>query len=310
MSWYPKKVDISPTVSLSEAELTVLDGITAGTVTGSKAVVVNSTKDIGDFRNLDAQNIDAGAADGTEGTVDVFPTTASKGKITIQCADNTTDHALIITNEALNGASKTATFPAVTGYVAESTAALTLAEVDVLQDVTPGTTAAGKVVTTAAGTNKVAALDITDLKIGGTSVGSTAAQLDAAVAGTPLIYRTNHLTAAVEAGGAVVVPAVAGKKFKVLDLMMRANGGNAANATTIEITEESAGTVFLSHVVADMTSGTWVHQVGGTVVITGMTAGGLTGTANKGLHLSATGGAGLDTCTSVDVIVTGYYTTT
>ena len=52
------------------------------------------------------------------------------------------------------------------------------AELAVLDGVTPGTTAAGKVVTTAAGTNKVASLDITDLKVGGTSVTSTAAELN------------------------------------------------------------------------------------------------------------------------------------
>jgi hypothetical protein len=60
-----------------------------------------------------------------------------------------------------------------------STVSLSEAELTMLDAVTPGTTAAGKVVTTAAVTNKVAALDITDLKIGGTSVTATAAQLNA-----------------------------------------------------------------------------------------------------------------------------------
>lgn len=258
---------------------------------------------------------------------------------------------------AIGGVTVTATAAEINAMAGQG---LSSAELAMLDGVTPGTTAAGKVVTTAAGTNKVAALDITDLKVGGTSVsataaelnyndragavgvaeasktavlganknldefhtaalylgaaagtllGSTAAQIDAAVAGTPLVYRTRHLAAAVESGGAVCVPAVAGEQFQVLNLCMRAYGGNAANATTIEITEETAGTVFLSHVVADMTSGAWVNQVGGTVVITGMTAGGLTSAANKALVLSATGGTGLDTCTGVDVIVCGYYTT-
>lgn len=80
---------------------------------------------------VNATNIDAGAS-GTAGTVDVFPTTASKGKLTIQAADNTTNHNLIVTNQAVNGANKTITLPALTGYAAVSTAALTLAEVDVL----------------------------------------------------------------------------------------------------------------------------------------------------------------------------------
>lgn len=46
MGWYPKKVDISPTVSLSEAELAVLDSVTAGTVAAGKAVVPTADKHI------------------------------------------------------------------------------------------------------------------------------------------------------------------------------------------------------------------------------------------------------------------------
>jgi hypothetical protein len=67
-----------------------LDGVTAGTVTASKAVVVDSNKDIGDFRNVDVTNLDAGLS-GTAGTVDIFPTTASKGKLILSCTDQTGD---------------------------------------------------------------------------------------------------------------------------------------------------------------------------------------------------------------------------
>lgn len=65
-------------------------GATAGTVTASKAVVVDSNKDIAAFRNLTATNLDAGAS-GTAGSVDVFPTTASKGKVAITKTANTND---------------------------------------------------------------------------------------------------------------------------------------------------------------------------------------------------------------------------
>jgi hypothetical protein len=70
---------------ISAAELAVIDGVTAGTVTASKAVVVDSSKNIGDFNNLDAVNIDAGAS-GAAGSVDVFPGTAARGKLAIACA--------------------------------------------------------------------------------------------------------------------------------------------------------------------------------------------------------------------------------
>ena len=138
---------------------------------------------------------------------------------------------------------------------------------------------------------------------------STAAQIDAAVAGTPLVYRTNVTTALINAGATPVVPAVAGKKFQVMQIMMRANGGNAGGADTVAVVEETAGTVFLSHVVADLTDGAWNNHVNGTPVITGITAGGTTGTANKALLAAKSGAGALDTCASVDFIVVGFYTT-
>lgn len=75
---------------LTTTEMTVLDGVTAGTVTASKAVVVDSNKDASAFRNVTVTNLDAGAS-GTAGSVDIFPTTASKGKVAITTADNTGD---------------------------------------------------------------------------------------------------------------------------------------------------------------------------------------------------------------------------
>jgi hypothetical protein len=42
---------------ISESEIGVLDGVTAGTVTADKAVVVDSNKDISSFRNLTATNL-------------------------------------------------------------------------------------------------------------------------------------------------------------------------------------------------------------------------------------------------------------
>jgi hypothetical protein len=144
-----------------------------------------------------------------------------------------------------------------------------------------------------------------------TTMTSQASQIDAMVSGPVNTYRTQHLAAAVEAGGAVCVPAVAGKRFQVLSMALRAYGGAAANAVTVEIYEETAATVFLSHIIAHLADGVWCNDVAGAgVVRTGITAGGMTGVANKALHISATGGAGLDTCTGIDVIVCGYYTTT
>jgi hypothetical protein len=90
-------------ITASASELNVLDGVTAGTVGGGDAVVVDSNKDIGDFRNLDAVNIDLGAS-GTAGTLDIFPTTASKGKLILACADQDGDTSVTVTALAMGQA--------------------------------------------------------------------------------------------------------------------------------------------------------------------------------------------------------------
>lgn len=89
--------------TLTATEIGYLDGVTDGTVTASKGVVVDANKDIGDFRNLDATNLDAGAS-GTAGTLDVFPATAAKGKIRIAAADQAGDTTLTLTNDSQAGA--------------------------------------------------------------------------------------------------------------------------------------------------------------------------------------------------------------
>ncbi len=60
---------------ISEAELETIDGVTAGTVAASKAVVVDSNKDIGSFRNITLTGeLDAGSLD-VSGDIDVDGTT-------------------------------------------------------------------------------------------------------------------------------------------------------------------------------------------------------------------------------------------
>lgn len=88
---------------LTGSEITLIDGITAGTVTASKAVVVDSNKDASAFRTVGVVNLDAGSS-GAAGTVDVFPTTASKGKIAITATDSTGNTTTTITNAAQAGA--------------------------------------------------------------------------------------------------------------------------------------------------------------------------------------------------------------
>lgn len=75
--------DFNTAVNAANAAVT---DVTAGTVAASKAVVVDSNKDVAAFRNVGVVNLDAGSS-GVAGTVDVFPATASKGKAAITCAN-------------------------------------------------------------------------------------------------------------------------------------------------------------------------------------------------------------------------------
>lgn len=94
-----------------------LSGITPGTVTASKALVVDANKDLASLRNVTMTGVlvggsaglgnsvvYAGLATGTAGTIRVFPGTASKGKLDIKQAANTGDTDNTITVAAQAGA--------------------------------------------------------------------------------------------------------------------------------------------------------------------------------------------------------------
>ncbi len=119
--------------AINETEITRLDGVTAGTVTASKVVVVDTNKDVGDFRNLDAVNIDAGAS-GVAGSVDVFPATAARGKLTLACANQTGNTAVTLQADAMGQATTVhiADTTLAATYVVQSTAAVPVAKADVL----------------------------------------------------------------------------------------------------------------------------------------------------------------------------------
>lgn len=168
-------------VTATAAELNAVDVTTAGTVQASKAVVVDASKNAGDFNNLDCVNLDAGSS-GAAGTVDVFPATASRGKLALTCTNQTGNTTVTLTPAAM-GQATTVTIPdpgAATSYVAQSTAALTLAEVDVLDAVTAGTAAANKAAVLGANKN-IDEFHTAKLYLGsaaGTEVSATAAELN------------------------------------------------------------------------------------------------------------------------------------
>lgn len=87
------KLAHQPTTTYPDAgvqDLSVITTVTPGTAAGSKAVVLDANKDIAGIRDVGVRNLDAGAS-GTAGTVDIFPTTGSKGKASISVTDQTGD---------------------------------------------------------------------------------------------------------------------------------------------------------------------------------------------------------------------------
>jgi hypothetical protein len=101
------------------ADLTKIDGITDGTAAANKAVVLGASKEIatittatittGNIATVNATDVDAGAS-GTAGTVDVFPSTASRGKLAITAADSA-GHTITTLVNASQAAARTYTIP-------------------------------------------------------------------------------------------------------------------------------------------------------------------------------------------------------
>lgn len=113
------------------------EGVTPGIVTASKTVVVDANKDIAIFRNLSAVNLIAGAS-GTVGTASIFPATALKGSLLIQCSDQTGDTVVTLDVNAMGQATQfNLADPGIaTAYLLSSTAQITVAEADILDGAT------------------------------------------------------------------------------------------------------------------------------------------------------------------------------
>ena len=68
---------------ISAAELTVLDGVTAGTVTASRAVVVDSSKNLTGLGTVDATGIGAGTTASSSSFVAVAAGTTAKSQLNL-----------------------------------------------------------------------------------------------------------------------------------------------------------------------------------------------------------------------------------
>lgn len=230
------------------ANESALSGVTAGTATASKAVILDSSKGIATITTatittLTTTDTDAGAS-GTAGTVDIFPTTASKGKIRLAAADSAGDTITTITN-ASQAAARTYTVPDAgaaanfvlsTGTSTGTTATST--ELNTISGVTPGTVIASKALVADSG-----------IKISGLT-NSTFAAGTATVAPINLTAGTNLTTAAAGAvefdGTAFYATAVASSRQQLDAEQFIIATANSATYNNTGLDTSTAAPVFTS----------------------------------------------------------------
>ena len=99
--------------TISSGEISVLDSVTGGTAAANKALVLDASADITGVDIFGATEIDAGSS-GSAGGIDIFPATASKGKLRIFASDMAGDTTTQITVAEQSGA-RTYTVPDVGG---------------------------------------------------------------------------------------------------------------------------------------------------------------------------------------------------
>jgi hypothetical protein len=131
---------------ISEAELETIDGVTAGTVAASKAVVVNADKDISSFRNL--------TATGTVTAQTLAIGAASIVEAELERLDGISSGTVTASKVVVAGGSKditgfrnvTATGAVTAGSLVIGSADISEAELETIDGITAGTVAASKAV--------------------------------------------------------------------------------------------------------------------------------------------------------------------
>lgn len=224
--------------SLTGEETGLFDGVTAGTVTASKAVVVDANKDIGDFRNVDCVNLDAGAS-GTAGSVDVFPSTASKGKLAITCTDQTGDTTVSLVAGAM-AAARTITLrdPGAAASILTTTDATAAATAATAVEITRACDTSARVITLNATSLSVteATHDGRTIVMSHTAAGSTATLPAASGSGA----RFRFIVGAVNTNNHIIKVAnasdVLAGSVNILDNDAAAQGAYAASGTDDTLT--------------------------------------------------------------------------
>jgi hypothetical protein len=114
-----------------------LSGVTAGTATASKALVLGASKEIGTITTLTATtghvtgtlNMGVDAA-GTQGTIDLWPATTARGQLRIRAGLNTGDDIVTLTTGGNTSGNITVSLPIVSGTLLTQGAAAIQAGAD------------------------------------------------------------------------------------------------------------------------------------------------------------------------------------
>jgi len=138
--------------NISEAELETIDGVTAGTVAASKAVVVDSNKDIGSFRNITLTGeLDAGSLD-ISGDADIDGTLETDALSINGTAVTSTAAELNILDGVTSTAAELNILDGVTSTAAELNildgVTASAADINLIDGITNGTVIASKAIIT------------------------------------------------------------------------------------------------------------------------------------------------------------------
>lgn len=119
--------ELASIADVSATDIQKIDGITNGTAAANKALVLGASKEIATITTLGATNIDAGAS-GTAGSVDIFPATATSGKLAITCSAQSGDTTVSLVAGTMSAA-RVITFPdpGATANIVMSTSTLSTA---------------------------------------------------------------------------------------------------------------------------------------------------------------------------------------
>lgn len=138
------------------------------------------------------------------------------------------------------------------------------------------------------------------------SGGKLDAQSGSIITGVVLNSRTRATAAEVNAG-LVILPAVSGYKYRIIDCAMIAIGGNAATATSVDILSTQSASVVrpLVFAVAALTQSAVAKPNSANVTVLANGASFVANDANTAVSVAKqSGGSGLATATHIDVILT------